>query len=71
MSTSVKRKDVKEVVPTKNGSDKTQQSVESETLNKNKEKEDRQSLVLWKRPFSTLEYSFRECLILLITYGKR
>ncbi|XP_044763793.1 vacuole membrane protein 1 isoform X2 [Coccinella septempunctata] len=74
MSASVKRKDVKEVPPTTNGSDKqleTKNSSETERLNKQKEIEYRKGIVLWKRPILTIEYCIRECLILLTTYGRR
>ncbi|XP_045466897.1 vacuole membrane protein 1 isoform X2 [Harmonia axyridis] len=74
MSTSVKRKDAKEASSKTNGSSKQlekKKSSETGNLRKQKEIEDRKSLVLWKRPFSTLEYSIRECAILLVTYGKR
>ncbi|KAJ8972857.1 hypothetical protein NQ317_010281 [Molorchus minor] len=38
---------------------------------KEKEKKDRESLVLWKRPLTTMEYFCREVSILITTYGKK
>lgn len=71
MSVTVKRKDVTQL--NSNGDSKPiHKSIdEDESKRKKMEKEDRESLVLWKRPLTTLEYSFRECLVLLSTYGKR
>lgn len=43
----------------------------SEQERKDQEKKYRRSIVLWKRPLVTIEYFFREIVILLITYGKK
>ncbi|XP_060534127.1 vacuole membrane protein 1-like isoform X2 [Cylas formicarius] len=42
----------------------------SEQQRKQKERDEREGIVLWKRPFLTLEYFFKECLELITTYGK-
>nr|XP_023015659.1 vacuole membrane protein 1 isoform X2 [Leptinotarsa decemlineata]XP_023015660.1 vacuole membrane protein 1 isoform X2 [Leptinotarsa decemlineata] len=52
-------------------------TVQNHTKNKSteeqkkKEKTERESIVLWKRPLITIEYFFRECYVLLSTYGKK
>ncbi|CAG9821447.1 unnamed protein product [Phaedon cochleariae] len=71
MAGQTKRRDA---TPQQNG-DTVQNNMktkkQSEQKRKEKEKKDRESLVLWKRPLVTLEYFFRECLLLLTTYGKK
>lgn len=61
-------------IPTTNGTavhnNKKPKNV-SEAERKEQEKKYRRSLVLWKRPIVTIEYFFREIVILFITYGKK
>ncbi|CAG9767852.1 unnamed protein product [Ceutorhynchus assimilis] len=50
--------------PTKQGTNETQKRQ------KEKERSEREGIVLWKKPILTLEYFFRECLELVTYYGK-
>ncbi|XP_068901927.1 vacuole membrane protein 1 isoform X2 [Tenebrio molitor] len=43
----------------------------NEKLRKENERKEKESLVLWKRPLTTVEYSTREVFVLLTTYGKK
>ncbi|EFA04843.1 vacuole membrane protein 1 isoform X1 [Tribolium castaneum] len=43
----------------------------TERTRKEKERKERESLVLWKRPLTTLEYSTKEVIVLLTTYGRK
>ncbi|KAJ8921221.1 hypothetical protein NQ315_013693 [Exocentrus adspersus] len=43
----------------------------AEQQRKEKERKDRESLVLWRRPLITIEYFVREVFILLSTYGRK
>lgn len=77
MVAGIKRRDVKET-PTANGSSAVLPSVvrspseaAAETVQKQKEKEERASLVLWKRPIVTTEYFIREVSTLLYIYGAK
>ncbi|XP_017771369.1 PREDICTED: vacuole membrane protein 1 isoform X1 [Nicrophorus vespilloides] len=54
-----------------NGSASASQATALKPSDKKKEKRDRESLVLWKRPFTTLEYFAKELMVLLGTYGKK
>lgn len=44
---------------------------QNDTQKKEKEKRERESLVLWRKPFTTTEYFFRECIELASIYGKK
>lgn len=44
---------------------------DTERTRKETERKERESLVLWKRPITTIEYSTKEVFVLLTTYGKR
>lgn len=64
----------KDGAPTVNGSNvqnniKTKNHAEQQK--KEKERQERESLVLWKRPVVTVEYFIREVFMLLSTYGKK
>jgi hypothetical protein len=43
----------------------------NEKLRKENERKEKESLVLWKRPLTTVEYSTKEVFVLLTTYGKK
>ncbi|XP_018578590.1 vacuole membrane protein 1-like, partial [Anoplophora glabripennis] len=64
----------KDGAPTINGSN-LQNNIRTknhaEQQKREKERQDRESLVLWKRPIVTVEYFIREVIILLSTYGKK
>lgn len=64
-----KRKDVKET-PTANGNSNTkvQNNIDKQ---KQKAREERQNLVLWKKPILTTEYFVKETSTLLYTYGEK
>lgn len=64
-----KRKDAKET-PAVNGNSNTK--VQN-TIDKQKQKarEERQNLVLWKKPIVTTEYFIKETSTLLYTYGEK
>lgn len=69
MATAGKRKDAKEL-PTVNGNtnNKVQNNIDRQ---KQKEREERQNLVLWKKPIVTTEYFIKETSTLLYTYGEK
>lgn len=64
----------KDGAPTVNGSNlhnNIRTKNHAEQQKKEKERLERESLVLWKRPIVTVEYFVREVFILLSTYGKK
>lgn len=67
MATSTKRKDG---APETNGNNVKPSKMASLEA-KEKEKAERESLVLWKKPITTTEYFLRESLALLYTYGMK
>ncbi|KAK9876353.1 hypothetical protein WA026_012662 [Henosepilachna vigintioctopunctata] len=76
MPSSIKRKNFSDVSSTTNGSsqlsegNKNSEAVSEQQI-RQQQREERGSLVIWKKPLLTLEYSFMECVILLSTYGRR
>lgn len=74
MSTTAKRKEVSIAsngsVPNVDPKENITENVQSRR-SRQLEKEDRQSLVIWKRPFTTLEYFVKEVFMLLHTYGQK
>ncbi|KAL1489433.1 hypothetical protein ABEB36_014328 [Hypothenemus hampei] len=70
---AIKRKETKNG-PNTNGTlvQNNVKPVKSEAVKKQKEKDrlEREGIILWKRPVLTLEYFFRECLELFTHYGK-
>ncbi|KAG5875157.1 hypothetical protein JTB14_014286 [Gonioctena quinquepunctata] len=70
MAGQTKRKDAT-VQQNGNGTHSLKPKNSSEQKRKEREKKDRESLVLWKRPLTTVEYFFRECYVLSTTYGKK
>lgn len=53
-----------------NNVQKTQTEINSRQ-NKQMEREEREGIVIWKRPVTTLEYFAKEVFILLQTYGQK
>ncbi|KAJ8942504.1 hypothetical protein NQ314_010057 [Rhamnusium bicolor] len=71
MSGGASRKDATTTLNGSNIQNNTRTKNTAEQQRKDKEKQDRESLLLWKRPVITIEYFFREVVILLTTYGKK
>lgn len=75
---ATKRKEPK-TTPNTNGNivqnnvNKATKGHTNETQKKQKERErnEREGIVLWKKPILTLEYFFRECFELVTHYGKK
>lgn len=67
---TAKRKDASKVAPTANGNTNTkvQNNIDRQ---KQQEREERQNLVLWKKPIVTTEYFIKETSTLLYTYGEK
>lgn len=66
---TAKRKDAKEAAPAAaNGNAKLLNSVDKQ---KQREREERRNLVLWKKPILTTEYFVKETSTLLYTYGEK
>lgn len=65
-NTSTKRKDI---TPEANGNNLAR--IDNVQEAKEKEKSEREDIVLWRKPVITLEYFVRESVILLYTYGKK
>ncbi|RZB40723.1 vacuole membrane protein 1 [Asbolus verrucosus] len=74
MTTNAKRKDTN---TTTNGTAVAPEELPggsgdpNEKLRKENERKERESLVLWKKPLTTIEYSTKEIFILLTTYGRK
>lgn len=43
----------------------------NEKLRKERERKEKENIVLWKQPLTTIEYSAKEITILLTTYGRK
>lgn len=63
---SVKRKDSS---PEANGNNPPR--IDSTERQKELEKKEREGIVIWRRPITTLEYFIKELFIVLYTYGKK
>lgn len=70
MAVAAKRKDAREAngSATNNG---TRIAQNHEDEQKRRDREERKSLVLWKRPIVTTEYFIKETSTLLYTYGEK
>ncbi|VEN61499.1 unnamed protein product [Callosobruchus maculatus] len=62
----------KSATATQNGNSLQSTKTKSKDEQQKREalKKDRESLVLWKRPFTTVEYFFKEVFVLLSTHGR-
>ncbi|XP_066144868.1 vacuole membrane protein 1 isoform X1 [Euwallacea fornicatus] len=53
-----------------NVNSKTTKNVTNEAQRRQRERLERESIILWKKPILTLEYFFRECVELVTHYGR-
>ncbi|KAJ8958051.1 hypothetical protein NQ318_002060, partial [Aromia moschata] len=71
MAGGINRKDASATLNGSNVQNNTKAKNNTDQQRKERERKERESLVLWKRPITTVEYFFREVSVLLSTYGKK